>query len=154
MWRRLAIASLSAVLIAACSSSNDAQVIPPEISVLPLEIPEARPQSLDVFSVVIRLNVSNRSSEELVLNRLDLSSIGTGAFTIAPSTHRYNFNIPPGRVARVEAWVQLTAEERIGGPEGDIIVRGVAFFRSPSSTAFRRVFTQKMAVRPGRRPGF
>lgn len=152
--RRSGFAAVVMLLIGACSSSDQVKVIPPEIFIQPLAIPEGRPLSMTSFSNMVRIDIQNLSSETLVMEKLDIASVGVGAFTILPSTHRFNFTIPTGRRARFEVWVDIIAEDRIGGPEGYIMVRGVAFFRTAPAQRFRRAFTQKMAVRTRRGTGF
>lgn len=148
--KRVILFTALLALTLGCSSSQRLQVIPPEITILPLEFAPGRPESMGSFSMTVPVTIANKSGETLKLERIELTSIGTGAYAINPATTQFSFDIPPSRRAVAEVWVQVTAtpQETVGTPDGSIHLRGVAYFRT-GEYSFRRVFVQRMRMIPG-----
>jgi hypothetical protein len=89
-----------------------------------------------------QLLVQNRSNETLKLTRLDLQTLGPGAYSLRTGASPMNQLIRPNGTTsvKINAWGQarggfLTADEPVN-------IRGVAYFSTPSGPTIRRVFTQ------------
>jgi hypothetical protein len=145
---RRIIATLSALAIVGCSSATVPRIAEPQINVRTVDVPRARPDLNRAFFTVVQVEVVNRSASELSLQRIELSSLGVGPFTIVPAQRDFNQAIAPagGRVFPV--WAQATynaIDETLAQSEGPMVVRGVAFFNSPEG-GFRKVFIQRVGT--------
>ena len=141
MKRTLSILFLWA---AACASSN--QPAGPEVAV---RLAQANAPN-DVFyfagpvSIQYQLAITNPTNQPLTLERLDLQTIGPGAYSLRTAATPMNLKIPPNgtSVFNIAVWGRsrggyLTATE-------PVTVRGTAYFRGPSGT-FVRIFTENLS---------
>lgn len=155
MQASCALATIVLVLTGCASSGTSGQtasLIPPEFRVRVVRVPESRPTRANVFTSEVEVEVFNRSSETLTLDRIQVSSVGDGAYTIPPVTKTFNLTIAPNQARLVRIFVQVVAEETLTGAEEPIFVRGIAEFRSEVG-GFRRIFTQRVNPSTLQRPG-
>jgi hypothetical protein len=138
------VALLSALVVAACASSK--QPSGPEVAVRLAQTNTAN----DVFyfagpvSIQYQLAITNPTNEPLTLERLNLQTIGPGAYSLHTAATPMNLKIPPNgtSVFNIAVWGRsrggyLTATE-------PVTVRGTAYFRGPSGT-FVRIFTENLS---------
>ncbi len=131
------------VVLAACSSVDNAKVdlIPPEIQVQQVGGPGiAGSQSTGPISVNFKIRVFNPSGEEITLQRLDFSTVASGAYTISGASRPFNAKIEPGRFVELQAWIPAEAEDTIIGSNGPVTLRVNAFFDSAVGK-FKKIYT-------------
>jgi len=94
------------------------------------------------ISLEYQLIVHNKSHQAMLLTRLDLETVGSGAYAIHTGATPMNQSIRPDGTTtiKVAAWGQarggyLTADEPVN-------IRGTAYFKTPDGATIRRVFTQ------------
>jgi hypothetical protein len=141
---KTAVVFLSALLVVACASSK--QPSGPEVAVRMAQTNASN----DVFyfagpvSIQYQLAITNPTNQPLTLERLDLQTIGPGAYSLRTAATPMNLKIPPNgtSVFNIAVWGRsrggyLTATE-------PVTVRGTAYFRGPSGT-FVRIFTENLS---------
>lgn len=95
------------------------------------------------ISVKFELDVLNRSSEPLTLERVQLESVGYGAYTLRRSSVPFEKVIQPRTIETVELWAPAYAESTISGSNGPVTVRAIAYFDSPVGR-FQKIFVQQV----------
>jgi hypothetical protein len=146
--KRLAmvVVSLLVTVVLPSCSSHILRLAEPEISVRTVEVPRARPINATSFTTVVQVEILNRSSLPLRLQRIELSSVGTGPFNIVLTRRDFNQPIEPSQAMRFPVWSQASyvgLEETLAQSEGQIMVRGVAIFDTEGG-GFRTVFLQRV----------
>lgn len=130
------IASVSACV----SSGRDA--FAPVVTVQTLEVPRANPGAS--FSVMVRLDVRNPSSDPITIQRVELASAGIGAFDVAPATRDFDVLVPSSGNRIIEVWAQAApGQSDIGGQEGAVLLRGAIYYEAFAG-ARRVVFASRV----------
>ncbi len=129
--KRLAL--LPVLLFAACSS-NKVNIIRPEIELVQLVGPADVGYPTGQIDIQYGMRVSNRSQDEITLRRIDISSLGSGAYTLRREQHPFHEVVSPDRFADVTFWVRALAR---GGPlnmgvNEPVTVRIIVYFDSPA----------------------
>jgi len=146
MMKRLAI--LCTLTVLACSSSsNSVRVIEPEVRVHTLEIPVAQPQRAAQFSTVVKIDVANRSGDSIKVERITLSSVGTGPYNIAMTDRDFHRPVAPDAFSTFEVWARAVtptpSDETLVPQEGPIVIRGMVEY-SHAGGSGRKVFVQRV----------
>ena len=94
-------------------------------------------------SVRLAIRVLNTSSEPLTLDRVQVQSMGMGAYTIPSSTQPVGKVIAPNQVGEYEFWIPVQVEDTIQGANGPVSIRGIAYFTSEAGR-FRTIFLQNL----------
>lgn len=159
-WRLLSAAMkrlplLLLVLAAvACSSgkSQRAEIIRPEIDIRQLVGPSDLAYPRGIMEIQYEVRVANRSSEPITLRRIDVQSVGTGAYTLRREFFPFNEVIQPDQYKTVTFWVKAWARGRVAGAGSNepVTVRGIASFESPVGE-FNQIFQRDLSQFPGRR---
>ncbi|MGA7615898.1 MAG: hypothetical protein WBX15_12045 [Thermoanaerobaculia bacterium] len=137
---------LSAVLVfSACASDRmPANLAEPEFNLRQVEGQAfAARHEAGAISVKFQLDVHNRSSEPLTLDRVQLESMGYGAYTVPKTDRPFAKVIRPHQVETVDLWIPAVAENTIEGSNGPVTLRGTAYFKSPVGN-FQRIFVQQV----------
>lgn len=136
-------------ILTACGSSNgfrdDAPVglIPPELNIRQTEGQAFAARHIEgPISVKFEVDVFNPSSEAIELQRLQLESIGEGAYSLR-STKPFQTNVEPGKTQTVEMWAPAYANSTISGANGPVTVRIQADFRSELGK-FRKIYVKQV----------
>jgi hypothetical protein len=142
------LAAAVALLLAGCQTASvdeiSAQIIRPEIAVYQISNqPIAAQHVSGIGSVQLRLRVINKSAEQLTLDRVQLESVGFGAFTLRSSTQNVSRRVEPDQFANVDFWVPVEFQDTIIGNNGPVTVRGIAYFSSAVGR-FQQVFVQQL----------
>ena len=137
-----------ALLVIGCGSSKLSSNSGPNVTVH-LEQLNAAP---DIFyfagpvNIQYQLSITNPTSEPLTLTRLDLQTIGPGAYSLRTEATPMNLKVPPNGTATytVSVWGRarggyLTADEQV-------TLRGTAYFKG-SSGSFVRILTENISPR-------
>ena len=131
------------VLAAGCSTIDNAKVdlIPPEIQVQQVGGPGVAGSHVSGgLSVNFKIRVFNPGGEAVTLQRLDFSTIASGAYTIQGASRPFDAKIAPGQFVELQAWIPAEAEDTIIGVNGPVTLRVSAFFDSAVGK-FRKVYT-------------
>lgn len=94
---RIALVSVTVLLVACSGAGVPAGLIPPEFRVRQPagQIGEGR-GLVDETSIDLLVDVLNRSSEPITLRRLSLQAVSGGAFGFEPASRTFDETIPPG----------------------------------------------------------
>ena len=141
-------AAILAIFLAACATSSQAPVPEPEILVEQLST--VAPAAIHVggaISLQYRVTVHNVSDTPLTLKRVDLNSLGAGAYTLGSTSRSFNLSIAPGATQAVQFWTSGTVDPTILGANGPVTLRGVLGFDSAKGS-FQSVVTQQVHATP------
>jgi hypothetical protein len=128
------------VLLAACSAARTSPVPEPEVAI---EQTSAVPRQLfGPMTLRYLVQVRNVAKEPLTLKRIDLNTIGVGAYNVGPLSRPYNVTIEPGRSATVEiVGTGNVAMSTVSGANGPVTLHLVLLFES-SLGSFQTVVNQ------------
>jgi hypothetical protein len=144
MKRSLAL--LAIILVAGCASSATSNGGPP----LQLTLLQRGAPVPDVFyfrgpvNVAYDLAIKNPTNEQYTLSRLDIRSIGPGAYRIRTGSQPMRQRVNPNGVTSVHlsTWAQSTGGFISSGEP--VSVRVIAQFDGPGGR-FQKVFTQTLS---------
>jgi hypothetical protein len=127
---------LAAILLflAACAAQRLGGKSPAEIEIEQLSsvAPAARNVSGGV-SVHYRIRVRNVANEPVTLKRVDLVTIGFGAYNLGPLSRPFDVAIKPGSESLVEVWAPAQIQDpSVAGANGPVTLRVIALFDSPA----------------------
>jgi hypothetical protein len=129
---RIALAALT--LLTACASSSTPQPTgrEPQLLIQQLSnIPEAARNITGRISVQYALSVTNVTPAALRLKRIDVQSIGYGAYTLTATSLPFDVEIAPGETKTVQFWgAAFIDTTTIMGANGPVTLRAVAQFDS------------------------
>ena len=144
-----------ALLAAACSSGGgqNAQIIPPELELVELVgpsdigFPETRTE------IQYEMRVANRSSEPITLRRIEISSVGSGAYALRRDRFPFHERIEPDGFSSVTFWAKAWTRSSLSGfvSTEPVTVRAIVYFETPVGP-FQRIITRELSQFPqGRR---
>ena len=138
------LGALVILVTLACSSGGNAppDLIPPEFRVRETS-GQFRPRGTDTVPITLQVDIFNRSSEELVLKRLQLQSMGGGAYRFDPAWKIFDRKIPAQSVRTFELPINASLESASIDASAPVTIRGTAIFESPFGK-FRRVFVNPL----------
>jgi hypothetical protein len=142
MQKRIALSlSFAALLLAGCASSKSdsglgkakVKLADPEMLLQQIStVPSAARHVEGGIPVHYRLRVSNRAGEPITLKRIDLVSLGEGAYRLPGTSRPFQNVIQPDHYDVVEFWVPAVVEDvTILGANGPVTLRLTAHFDSP-----------------------
>jgi|GEM_PF-458958 len=149
--RRFLTPVIVALVAFGCASSHNdstsgygdkapAQLVEPDIKMWQVgSTPFVARHETGASSVRLAIRVLNNSSEPLTLDRVQVQSMGIGAYTIPSSTQPIGKSIAPNKFEQFEFWIPVQVEDTITGANGPVSLRGIAYFTS-STGRFRQVF--------------
>lgn len=144
-------ASLALLILAACATQQSGSKPPvPEIAITQLSsvAPAARNVTGGV-SVQYAVQVRNVDTQPLTLKRVDVNSIGYGAYSVPTQSRAFNVTIAPGTESTVEFWVPAQiVDPSIAGANGPVTMRVVVFFDSPAGPIQTMVTQQVRSSSP------
>jgi len=145
MNSRIACAALT-LLVLACASSSPSKPAAPEPELLIQQIsniPEAARYVTGRISVQYAVAVKNVTPAALQLKRIDVQSIGYGAYTLAPTSLPFDVAIAPGETRVVQFWgAAFIDTSTIMGANGPVTLRAVAQFDSANGPVRTTVVQQ------------
>jgi len=150
---RTAAPLLLTVLILACSSATQhpADLIEPEFRIRQVggQAQVARHMQ-GAIAVNLEMEIINRSSEPLTVERIQVESMGAGAYTIPSTSRPFEKVIPPERIEVFDLWAPANAENTILGANGPVTVRSVVTYRSPLGK-FQKIYVRQVNAESRRR---
>jgi hypothetical protein len=129
--RRALVVGLLFVL-SACGTTRNANVLPPEVAIRQTFGPADQGATEGPIRVEFELAIANQSSEELRLKRIEIESLGTGAYVLRRETIYLNEVVEPVGQKAVRFWARGfaragTYRAGIGEP---VTVRAIAHFET------------------------
>jgi hypothetical protein len=136
-------AALILLLFAGCASSAQNDANTPNIT-FHLEQYESATNAYTfngALNLAFALSVTNTTNQLVKINRLEIRTIGSGAFTIRPTSIPINMDLGPGeaKTMPISAWGYA-----LGGHMAStepVTIRGTAYLTGPSG-AFLRLFSE------------
>jgi hypothetical protein len=131
------------LLLAGCATDTQDDPNAPKIT-LHLQEYESAPNAYTfngAVNVKFALSVANMTNDAVNLNRIEIRTIGSGAYTIRPTSTPLNLDLGPGQARTVA--IPLWGYSR-GGQSAStepVTVRGTAYFSGPKG-AFIRLFSE------------
>ena len=132
---------LLAALGCASGGSLPAQLSRPELRIVEIGgRPGAAENVTGPLSVNLAVEVANTSSEPIVLERLQVQSVGMGAYEFPSTTRPFDKQIAANSAEVVSFWIGTNAPDTVVGNNGPVTIRTTAFFNSEFGR-FREVYT-------------
>ncbi len=133
-----------AFLLTACASSNNSNG--PNVAVQLAQVSSTN----DVFyfrgpvNVQYQVQITNPTNQPLTLTRLDLQTIGTGAYSLRANGTPMNLKVPPN--ATTAYLISVWGYSRGGylASSEPVTIRGTAYFQGPNGS-FVRLFNQNIS---------
>ena len=141
--------AISFLLLAGCASSG--QQSGPPVTVQIQQVNNVN----DVFyyrgpvNVQYRVAINNPTSEPMTLTRLDLSTIGPGAYSLQANGTPMNLKVPPNSTAVYTISVWGYARGGFMASSEPVTLRGTAYFQGSSSGAFIKMFNENISPYAG-----
>jgi hypothetical protein len=138
-------AVLILLFLAGCASAQD-DANAPNVS-LHLAQYESAPNAFlygGLVNVRYSLSVANRTSDPVTLTRLEIRTVGSGAYAIRPTSTQINIDLAPGQEKTVP--ISLWANARGGNmaAQEPVTLRATAYMTGPKG-AFVRLFTEYLS---------
>ncbi len=152
MLKAASLVSLVLILSACGSAGNSASdvtpsgLIPPEVEIRQIGgVGGAAARNITgPIAIQLQATVLNQSSEALTLERIEVQSLGAGAYTVQPTTRPFrDAIIASGATQSYEFFVSGTAEDTVMGVNGPVTMRVTAYFNS-SLGRFRKIYVQQV----------
>ncbi len=139
------------LILSACSSAitsaDGVGLIPPELKIRQLGGPGVLANQLGGPTPVnFEIQVYNPSGETIELERIDLQTLGIGAYTISNASRPFDKPIPSDKTITVTTWVGAIAGDTIIGVNGPATLRITAYFSSEFGK-FKQIYTQNVNTR-------
>lgn len=90
-----------------------------------------------------QVEILNGAKESIRLKRLEVQSVGQGAYTVQNTSRPFDATIAPGETGRVEFWAPTVIENTISGANGPVTLRVTAYF-STARGDFREVYMRNV----------
>jgi len=145
--KRLAPAALFLLAAAGCSSSRpggDAKLIKPEISIEQVVGPAELGYPGGLIDVQYEVTIANRSAEPLSLRRIEVSSVGGGAYRLRRESFPFNVTVPADRQGTLRFWAHaLQSGAVFRGSNEPVTLRAILFFDSPAGR-FQQIMMREL----------
>jgi hypothetical protein len=131
----------------AAPDSNKARLDEPQVRITQLsDIPEAARHVTGNISVQYRVDVENRARSPITLKRIDVVSIGAGAYNLRPTSVPFDEQLNPGETRSVQFWAPASIDDpTILGANGPVTVRLTVYYDTPAGLAQTIVVQQVQA---------
>ena len=126
----------------ACASGSGTK-LDPQISMHPVKVPEARTPSADWFTTVLEIEIQNTAAEPITVDRVQLSSVSMGTYSIQPVNERPHKEIAPGMTETIRVWAQVQVQPTASEGMDPILIRGSVEFLAASG-GFRKTFARQV----------
>jgi hypothetical protein len=157
MRERSGLLSCAASLLligVSCSSSGGSSDLPRRAANPPVKLaltevgrlPAVAEHMGGDFPVKFSLEVENRSAEPVTLKRVQLVTMGYGAFTFnAASGTAFDTKVAPGQREIVEIWTPAHLNDTVSGGNGPVTIRVTATFQWTGGT-FQHIEVQQVSA--------
>jgi len=130
-------------LLTACASATQDDPNAPNV-VLHLAQYESAPNAYlygGLVNVRYDLSIANRTKDPVTLNRIEIRTVSSGAYTIRPTSMPLNLDIAPGQEKTVPLSLWASARGGNLSAQEPVTLRAAAYMTGPSG-AFVRLFTE------------
>lgn len=118
---------LAILVIAGCASqSTNAKVniADPHVTIEQLSsVPLVAEHVTGGVPVQYRMAITNNAQIPITLKRVNIRSMGEGAYVVQPSSKPYALKIDPGATEMIELWVPTTAVPSVAGANGAVALQ-------------------------------
>lgn len=159
MRNALAASFVVLIALAGCATSKStsglgratANIIEPELEIRQLShVPIAARHSTGGIPVKYEFRIANRSAEWIKVVRVDVQSIGLGAYRVDQTSRPVDRRIEPEEFQTFEFWIPAVVDtETVVGANGPVTLRAVAHFDSAVGQ-FEKVYVRQVNAMPGR----
>ena len=121
-----------------CSSaapdSKKAPVDEPEILISQIsDIAEAARHITGPIQVQYRVDIGNRSKDPITIKRIDVVSIGAGAYNLRPTSVPFDARLNPGESQALQFWGSASIDDpTIIGANGPVTLRVTVQYTTPA----------------------
>lgn len=143
MHNNMRVVIAAAVLFAFACASATSSGPQPKIEVRTVKVPESRAAGADQFGTMLEIEITNPMQEALTVDRIQVSSVSSGSYTIAPVNERPQKEIPPGATELFRLWAHVSRTDTPAEGLDPILLRGSVEFVA-SGNSFRRLFTKQV----------
>ena len=139
-----------AICLAACASSQPASSKGPDVTVELAQLTNAS----DVFymrgpvSIQYQVAISNPTAQSLTLTRLDLQTLGPGAYSLRANGTPMNLSVAPNSTSNYTISVWGYSNGGYVASTEPVTLRGTAYFKGPSGS-FMRIFNENIPQSAG-----
>jgi hypothetical protein len=104
----------------------------PEIEIIQLStVPEVARHETGGIPVKFQMRVENKANQAITLKRVDIQSVGSGAYDLGPASRPFQQVIPPDGSAVVEFFMPANVSDvTVSGANGPVTLRATARFDS------------------------
>ncbi len=136
------VAALFLLAIACSTASSGPQ---PDIQLAQLSnVGDAARHMTGGVSVQYQLSIHNTTSDALRIRRVDLQSVGMGAYSLPATTRAFDVALAPGETRTIDLWGAAVIDAAtIVGANGPVTIRAVVQFDAPSRQ-FQSVVVQQV----------
>jgi hypothetical protein len=130
---RKAVIGFSVLLVAACASRGaKAPVALPEVTIVQTGgVANAARSVTGPIPVRYAIRVANQAKETVTLKRIEMSSMGAGAYTLPSTSRPFDVAIPPDGYKDVEVFASAVVEQAtIVGANGPVTLRLILHYNS------------------------
>jgi hypothetical protein len=98
------------------------------------------------LSVHYRVDVENRAKTPITIKRIDVVSLGSGAYNLRSTSAPFNERLNPGESRPVEFWAAASIDDpTILGANGPVTLRLTLYYDTPAGTQQTIVVQQVQA---------
>lgn len=139
--------SLIALALIGCASAapvaDKAPLSEPDVRITQTSrVPEVAAHQSGPISVRYRVDLGNRSKENIKVKRIDLQSLGEGAYSLPALTRPFAVELKPGESKFVELWgPAYIIDPTILGANGPVTIRLTVYYNTPAGP------TQSVTIR-------
>jgi hypothetical protein len=151
--RWILAAAIAALTLTGCASGHSESglgsatvpIVDPEIQITQMsEVPGAARYITGGLPIKYLVKVANHDKQPITLTRIDVQSVGMGAYTLSPTSRPFKMKVAPDGLMAAEFWVPAIIDDvTVYGANGPVTLRCVAQFDSPVGQ-FQRVFVQQV----------
>jgi hypothetical protein len=116
----------SILLFGSCAShtKNGVDIAQPQVEIQQLSsVPLVAEQVTGGMPVQYRMSVTNTAQVPITLKRVDVRSMGNGAYIVQPTSRPFNLVVAPGATETVEFWVPANAVPSVAGANGAVALQ-------------------------------
>lgn len=132
------------VTVACVSGQRPASIPQPGVEIRQVGGPETTGVTQDLtggMPVRLQITVANPSRKGIRVEKLEIHSVGMGAFMVPNAARPINQPIAPGQTGLIDFWTAAYAQGSMTGPSGPVTLRLTLYFSSELGD-FREIYTQ------------
>ena len=96
------------------------------------------------ISVQYRVEIENRAKTPITVKRIDVVSLGSGAYNLRSTSVPFNEQLNPGETRPVQFWAPASIDDpTIMGANGPVTIRITLYYDTPAGT-FQTIVVQQV----------